>query len=269
VGWAQARGQLAEEVLLFEEGREPAAWLGLGMDEPDYHLIHVPADQARSSDAVVSTLVDHSATRSARVEVGVDDTPVTMALRRAGLVDDATVLGMRRPATEDAPAPPAGYAIRAVRPDELDQRVSVHRSAWLPAALPYAALHRPPTEPDATSSFDREAYDSIRQTWLYNPELDLVVTAPDGTFAACCIGWLDPDLGVAEIEPMGVVPEHRGKGLAVALCHELAARVHRLGGRELFINTGPREEYPAPGRAYAKAGFEPFARARLMVKPQA
>jgi len=61
---------------------------------------------------------------------------------------------------------------------------------------------------------------------------------------------------------LGVAPEHRGRGLAASLCLEATERVRRAGGREMFINTGPRPEYPAPGRAYTRAGFETFSRAR-------
>jgi hypothetical protein len=42
----------------------------------------------------------------------------------------------------------------------------------------------------------------------------------------------------------------------VAMCHEVAARVSAAGGSSVFINTGPRPEYPAPYGAYVKAGFE-------------
>ena len=73
--------------------------------------------------------------------------------------------------------------------------------------------------------------------------------------ARCCIAWFDPVIGVAEIEPLGVVPEHRQKGLAVAMCLAVTGSVRKRGGRQVFINTGPREEYPGPAAAYAKAGF--------------
>ena len=45
------------------------------------------------------------------------------------------------------------------------------------------------------------------------------------------------------------------------MCHEVAIRVIAAGGTSVFINTGPRPEYPAPYAAYAKAGFEAVERA--------
>ena len=89
-----------------------------------------------------------------------------------------------------------------------------------------------------------------------------MVETPAGDLAGSCIAWYDSATGWAEIEPLGIVPAHRRRGLAVALCLEVARRVSELGGRELFINTGPRDDYPAPAGAYAKAGFVSVSRGR-------
>lgn len=163
---------------------------------------------------------------------------------------------MRRQATDDVPPPPEGYHVRGVRDDELDARVEVHRAAWNPHELPWHPDHRPATRPDARSGHNREIYDRVRTCWMYDPDLDLVAIASDGSLAGCCIVWLDPRTGVAEIEPLGVVADHRRRGLAQALCHEATRRVAAAGGRELIINQGPNPAYPAPAGAYAKAGFE-------------
>ena len=95
----------------------------------------------------------------------------------------------------------------------------------------------------------------MRRTWLYDQSRDLVVEAPDGTLAACCIAWWDPAARCAEIEPLGVLPEHRRLGLATAMCMAVAAQVAALGGDQVFINTGPRADYPAPAATYLAAGF--------------
>ncbi len=85
----------------------------------------------------------------------------------------------------------------------------------------YRQLSRP-SDPDAESSFTTEGYESVRGAWLYDQSLDLVaVVNDDGPLAACCIAWFDPSIGVCEIEPLGVVPEHRRRGLAIALCLEV------------------------------------------------
>jgi ribosomal protein S18 acetylase RimI-like enzyme len=200
-----------------------------------------------------------------RIEVYDGDDTMAGALQRAGFVVGGAPrsVGLFRPAEAANVTAPAGYRLRAVREDEFDARVAVHRAAWRPASLPWADDRV--LDPDATSSFNAEAYETVRNTWLYDPELDLVAEAADGSLAACCIVWLDPAIGVAEIEPMGVAPEHRNRGLAVALCLTAAARVAERGGTELFINTGARPEYPAPAGAYMKAGFVERERATTHV----
>jgi GNAT superfamily N-acetyltransferase len=99
----------------------------------------------------------------------------------------------------------------------------------------------------------------VRGAWLYDRSLDLVAVATGGAnarFGACCIGWLDPETGVCEIEPLGVAPEHRRRGLAIALCLETAHLVAERGGTQVFINAQPQPGYLAPSAAYLAAGFE-------------
>jgi GNAT superfamily N-acetyltransferase len=157
--------------------------------------------------------------------------------------------------------------VRSVRPDEVAARVEAHRAAWRPPDMPWPTARLAEIDPAATSSFTEEKYARCRATWLYDAELDLVAVAPDGSFAANCLAWLDPSTGVAEIEPLGVHPAHRRRGLAGALCQEVARRVTDRGGREVFINTGPNEAYPAPPAAYAKAGFRTVRRGTIWVRP--
>jgi GNAT superfamily N-acetyltransferase len=163
---------------------------------------------------------------------------------------------MTRDATDDVPAAPDGYHVRSVRDDELTARVEVHRAAWNPHHLPWHRDHRPSYPPEARSGHTLDIYHRVRRAWMYDPALDLVAVAPDGSFAGCCIAWLDPRTGIAEIEPLGVTPPHRRRGVAQALCHEATCRVARAGGRQLIINQWPNPRYPAPAGAYAKAGFE-------------
>jgi GNAT superfamily N-acetyltransferase len=195
------------------------------------------------------------------IDVYDGDAVLASALRRAGFEPEsgARVSGMFRGARGVESPTPAGFSIRATRPDERDARIGVHRAAWKPARQPWHDGRV--VDPQAESSFDAAEYRAVRDTWLYAPELDLVAVAPDQTLAGCCIAWFDPATGVAEIEPLGVAPEHRRNGLAVAMCHEVAARVDAAGGTSVFINTESRPEYPAPYAAYTRAGFEAVDRA--------
>jgi GNAT superfamily N-acetyltransferase len=158
-----------------------------------------------------------------------------------------------------------GYTIRSVSADETDARVEVHRAAWKPSSIPF--IDGRPIDPAAESSFTAAAYESVRGAWLYDRSLDLVAVADDGRFAACCIAWFDPAIGVCEIEPLGVVPEHRRRGLAIALCLEVAALVDERGGTTVFINTQPEPGYVASSSAYLAAGFELVERATTYAVP--
>jgi GNAT superfamily N-acetyltransferase len=62
---------------------------------------------------------------------------------------------------------------------------------------------------------------------FYNDELDLVVEAPDGSFAAFVTVRIDPETRMAELEPVGTHPDHRGLGLGKAVCAEGIRRVQK------------------------------------------
>ena len=145
--------------------------------------------------------------------------------------------------------------MRPVRGDETEARVRVHRAAWHPPSIPYPPERAARVSPDAQSRFCTEFYEDMRRTVFYDPELDLVVQAPDGSLAAHCTVWWSPALGVAEVEPLGVVPEHRRLGLGGSLALEACARVGQLGGHEVYINGEFVEIYPLPTAVYESVGY--------------
>jgi ribosomal protein S18 acetylase RimI-like enzyme len=267
LGWALARDELGDEVVVWDgDGANGGlvAWVARGQHNDSEVVIQVDPARPDVAEAVTRWVVERAGP-GATAEVVPADAVLAAALAAEGFRPSGrTVYGMRR--SVHAPGPDAGpYTVRDVRTGEDDARVEVHRRAWRPADLPYEPGARADVSPDATSSFNRAAYDAVRERWLYDPALDIVAEAPDGTLAGCCIAWLDPSTGVAEIEPVGVAPEHRRRGVAVAMCHEVAARVRARGGKELFINTGPDDGYPVPSLTYTSAGFETYDRAELYV----
>jgi GNAT superfamily N-acetyltransferase len=259
LGWALARGELADEVVLLRDGDDTLGWAGRGAHDEGELLAQVRAGDDDVAELLVGWLLDRPAPRL-HVDVYDGDSTLAAALIRVGFVaaPEHRSVGMFRPVNDNRDVA-AGYVVRGVRADETDARVEAHRAAWRPAAQPWADGRS--LDPAAESSFTHAAYEAVRGTWLYDPELDLVAVAPDGTLAGCCIAWHDQATGVAEIEPLGVIPEHRRCGVAGAMCEEAARRVAHRGGRALFINTGPRDEYPAPAGAYLKVGFEVVERA--------
>ncbi|HEX6489330.1 MAG TPA: GNAT family N-acetyltransferase [Candidatus Dormibacteraeota bacterium] len=264
LAWEWAIEQMPEQVAVIRSDSALAGWVGF--TAPDTLVALVDEEVSAAAESAVGWCLDCTAGRPLRIAVAPLQRGLLAALAAAGFTLDTEAepwLGLWRPAGAAAIDLSDGYAIREVHPDELDERVEVHRIAWLPAELPYAPSHRPNFPDDATSRFERQHYARVRETWPYDPALDLVVVAPDGRLAACCIAWLDPASKVAEIEPLGVVPSHRRRGLAGALCLEAARRVVARGGHTLFINTGPMTAYPAPAGAYGKVGFKPVERGRV------
>jgi ribosomal protein S18 acetylase RimI-like enzyme len=267
LGWALARGRLAAEVVIFEGKHGLLGWAALsGVHEPGELLAQADPSHPEIAEAIVEWLLETPPPAPLSIDVYDGDTVLVPALRHAGFEPQpgVRVSGMFRSARGVQAHAPDGYTIRATRADELDARVEVHRAAWKPAAQPWNDGRV--VDPRAESPFDAAEYEAVRNVWLYAPELDLVAVGPDQALAGCCIAWFDPAIGVAEIEPLGVAPAHRRSGLAVAMCHEVAARVSAAGGSTVFINTEERPEYPAPYAAYAKAGFEAVDRATRYVR---
>lgn len=140
---------------------------------------------------------------------------------------------------------PEGYAVRAVRADEHEQRAAVHRAAWSP-----------------TSRVTTAAYERLMRTPPYRPELDHVVIAPGGEWVASCCVWLDATTGVALVEPVGCVEAHGRRGLATAASVSALTAARDAGATEGLVCPRGDDDYPAPARLYRGIGFEPGARTR-------
>ena len=140
----------------------------------------------------------------------------------------------------EPPLLPDGYAVRAISGEaELHPRVAVHRAAFAPSRVV------------------PESYRNVMRAWPYRSELDHVVVAPDGSFAAFALGWLDEENALGELEPVGTHPEHRRRGLASAVCTSTLRALHAAGARTCLV-------YSVGGSAatdlYISLGFRALAR---------
>jgi len=135
-------------------------------------------------------------------------------------------------------------------------------------ALPDGFTTRPlagAVEAAAYAAADRAAFanDAMTARWrertlcapLYDPGLDLVVTAPDGTIAGFCVGWHHPARGVAQIEPLGVRPDFRRRGLARALLVEMLHGFRTRGASVAAVETETNLGREPARAAYAAVGF--------------
>lgn len=144
----------------------------------------------------------------------------------------------------------AGYSFRHVTPDEHAERAAVHRAAW-----------------DVTSKVSTGAYERLASTPPYRHETDWVaVDDESGAMVASCCVWLDDATGVALVEPVGCVPEHRGRGLAGAVSLAALTAARDLGGTTGLVCPRGDDDYPGPMRIYRGIGFEPGPRTLTLTR---
>ncbi len=141
---------------------------------------------------------------------------------------------------------PDGMRLRHVTEADLDERVAVHRASWL------------------RSTWSMETYRKIRASEVYDPELDIVLEAGDGSFAAYCICWADPIAGVGSYEPVGTRPEWRGKGVGREVIYEGFRRLKAKGMGAARVGTAG---FNAPAQAlYESCGFVRVGTCRTFMK---
>ncbi len=138
------------------------------------------------------------------------------------------------------PQLPPGFAIRDMAGDlsavELAARVNVHRAAFHPSKVTAAT------------------YAAVRSSATFRPELDLVVVAPNGDFAAYCTIWFESENRVGLYEPVGCHPDYQRRGLGRAVLHEGMRRLRELGAVRAHV--GSWRDDSAGAMLYRAAGFQ-------------
>lgn len=134
------------------------------------------------------------------------------------------------------PPLPPGYAFDHVRGEaDVARRTAVQRAAFESAFM--------------TDGRTR----AVQASPTYRPELDLVIVAPDNSYAAFALIWLDDANGIGVFEPLGVSALHRRRGLGRAILDEGIRRLELLGARVACVQTGIENE--AARALYEAAGF--------------
>lgn len=86
----------------------------------------------------------------------------------------------------------------------------------------------------------------------YEPELDIVAVAPDGTFAATSGFTVDAQNLIAQSEPVCTHPDHRRKGLARACILTGLHMLKERGIKRCYVGAG---DNPAANKLYEVIGF--------------
>jgi ribosomal protein S18 acetylase RimI-like enzyme len=139
-------------------------------------------------------------------------------------------------APEELPLPD-GFRLRSVEPDDLAERVAVHRDVWAPSRV---------TE---------TSYANVTAGWPYRASLDCVAEAPDGRFASYVLVWADDENGVGLFEPVGTRAEFRRRGLGAAVCTFALRRMYEEGLGEAIVLC----ETDAACSLYESVGFRRHA----------
>jgi ribosomal protein S18 acetylase RimI-like enzyme len=206
---------------VWKDGKSTVAWSWL---KGDRGLLEFDVRRDRL-DLLDEILADPDASITGAFE---DDEEMRAALLRhgftaddgAGLTRQGSVMNFLARDLPEEPEPPPlpdGFRYRTVEPDDLAERVAIHRDVWAPSRV---------TE---------TSFANVQASWPYRASLDCVVEAPDGRFAAYCLIWPDDENGVGELEPVGVREEFRRRGLGAAVCTFALRRWHEEGGREAIV----------------------------------
>ena len=263
VAWAAAGGDGSPAPDVSMAWGEPLAgfadvWLPAAPDGPGRAVLHLGSgvtgpQRAAALDQVlrVAPLVDIDASPQDPVLAGrgFRQTGGPWFVRLWRGLDDLSDLDARAD----------GYAIRAVRPGELIERVEVHRRCWAPARIK-TMLGLPVTGAEPGSGYSLAKHHAVLSAPVYRPELDLVAVAPDGSFAAFGLGWLDAVNGCVLFEPVGTDPAHARRGLARALCGEILRVARDLGATQAVVSARGDDGYSVPRRLYLGLGMREVAR---------
>lgn len=141
--------------------------------------------------------------------------------------------------------PPSEFRLRDSVDIDPERRAAAHRDAW--NDLKEIGL------PDARSSFSTEVYLGLKTAPDYDPALDILVQADDGTLVANCICWRDDQCRIGSFEPVGTHSHYRRRGLARLAVHEGLRRLKECGMRYGRVSTA---HFNVPAIAtYAACGF--------------
>jgi ribosomal protein S18 acetylase RimI-like enzyme len=236
-------------IRLWEEAGEPVAWAWLRPPGTLGYEIHPEHRSGRLHDELLDWFETVARDGELKISSLSTDAERLEVLRRRGydIDPDGRTFVYHTLDLSDVAEPhvPTGYRLRTVEPDDVERRVAIHRVVWEPSRV---------TE---------ESYANVMAAWPYRADLDCVVEATDGSFAAYCLAWLDPDNGVGELEPVGTHPDHRRRRLASAVCRFAQRRLREEGAERAIVYSLAGSDATA---LYESIGMREHARSLPFVK---
>jgi ribosomal protein S18 acetylase RimI-like enzyme len=108
-------------------------------------------------------------------------------------------------------------------------------------------------------------YQAVMHAPTYRPELDLVVTTPEGELAAFALAWFDPSNKIGMFDPVGCHVGHQRRGLTRAVMLDGLRKLKMLGGRTAILCSSGTDA-GATG-FYQAVGFKQLDRLYSWTKP--
>ena len=180
-------------VRVWEENGEPVAWAWLGRLRTLAHEIHPRHRGGPLHDELLDWFeAETDGDELRKSSLSTDSERLTFLRARGYEIDpksDDTIYHLTELGSLAEPTVLDGYRLRTIEPTDLEQRVEIHRAVWAPSRV------------------TAESFANVQAAWPYRRDLDCVVEAPDGSFAAYCLAWLDDANRVGEFEPVGTHPD--------------------------------------------------------------
>jgi mycothiol synthase len=170
---------------------------------------------------------------------------LTLLERHDFVRQEEQTLHMRRSLAGPVPVPqpPEGFIVRPLQgKQEVEEYVALHRDAF------------------GTANMTVEQRLTIMDNPDYRPELDMVVVAPDGKFAAFCVCTINREVNEqsghneGEIGLVGTRPAYRNMGLGRTMLLEALQRLKACGVSSATLGTTSSNANAI--RLYESVGFE-------------
>ena len=241
----------AEVVTIWKDDRGVAAWLVVGPRDRRYDAQVRPDLRGGDFEREVLEYADERTVELMhRYDVAGDciyggafrcDTARAELLAALGWKpdDDLPYVLNRTPiGSIDLPALPRGYSLRSAKGiEEAAALAEVHKASfgvdWTP-----------------------ELYRQVIESPGYEPERELVVQAPDGTFAAFTVIWYDHLNHTGLFEPVGTHKDHRRRGLGRSILMYGMQRMAAAGME--FATVSHFGDNKAARGLYQACGFKPW-----------
>jgi len=241
----------AEVLTLWEDGQGVAAWL---LANPTYQGFDAQVRPDLRGAALEREILEYGYERTAdlmqRHKMDSDtiladafrgDTVRIELLTALGWEPDngpSYVLNRAEINSIELPALPDGYSFRSAEGiEDAAALADVHSAAF-------------------GSSWTPELYRQVMQSPGYEPERELVIQAPDGSFAAFSIIWYDRLNRLGLFEPVGTHQEHRRRGFGRAIVLYGMQKMAAAGMQSAtVVNFGDNE---AARGLYQSCGFKPW-----------